>query len=169
MKKIFTLTLVVIMALSLISCKNDKPKEAINDQYANSEDVAEDNPKETMDEQYSHAEGFVDNPPIRIEDTPITFTSKDNTVTATFTNNSDKIITSYRVTVLNKSTNKKAYFDCSKEVDSKKTSPNLQSSESTVTKEEDIEIQKYAVGFTDEKGLDRIVRYNCKTKKYILI
>lgn len=159
MKKIFTLILIAIMAFSLISCQKSKPKE----------DTQVDTQEKTMSEKLEHAEGFVDTPPIHIEDTPITFTSKDNTVTATFTNNSDKIITSYRVTILNKSTNKKAYFNSDEKVNSKKTSANLQSSGSTVTKEEDIEIQKYAVGFTDEKGLDRIVQYNCKTKKYILI
>ncbi len=160
MKKIFIPIIVVIMTFSLIGC-GDKTKTI--------DETKTIDKTKTMDEKYKNAEGIVAEPPIYIENTPITFISENNIVTATFANNTDKNITSYKVTTLIKSTGKKAYFQCDEKVDSKKNSPKIESFNSTATNTDDIEILKYAVGFTDEKGLDRIVEYNCKTKKYILI
>ena len=148
MKKIFIPIIAVIMIFSMIGCE-EKTK--------------------TMDERYANAEGIVEEPLIHIEDVPVTFIDENNTVKATFTNNTEKEVTSYKVTVLIKSTGKKAYFESNKKVKSKKTSDKIESGDSIVTNKDDIEILKYAIGFTDEKDLDRIVQYSCSTKKYIVI
>lgn len=148
MKKIFIPIIVVMMIFSMIGCE-EKTK--------------------TMDEKYANAEGIVEEPPIHVEEVPVTFIDENNTVKATFANNTEKEVTSYKVTVLIKSTGKKAYFESNKKVKSKKTSDKIESGDSIVTNKDDIEILKYAIGFTDEKDLDRIVQYSCSTKKYILI
>lgn len=148
MKKIFIPIIVVMMIFSMIGCE-EKTK--------------------TMDEKYANAEGIVEEPPIHIEEVPVTFIDENNTVTATFANNTEKEITSYKVTVLIKSTNKKAYFESNEKVKAKKISPKIESGDSISTNKDDVEILKYAIGFTDEKGLDRIVQYSSSTKKYILI
>ncbi|WP_160683880.1 hypothetical protein [Clostridium sp. C2-6-12] len=148
MKKILIPIFVVIMMFSMIGCEK-KVK--------------------TMDEKYANAEGIVEEPPIHVEDVPVTFIDENNTVKATFTNNTDKDITSYKVTATVKSTGKKVYFDSDKKVKAKKTSDKIEPRDSIETNKDDIEILRYEFGFTDEKGLDRTVQYSCSTKKYILI
>jgi hypothetical protein len=148
MKKILIPIFVVIMMFSMIGCEK-KVK--------------------TMDEKYANAEGIVEEPPIHVEDVPVTFIDENNTVKATFANNTDKAITSYKVTGTVKSTGQKVYFESDKKVKSKKTSGKIDPRDTIETNKDDIEILKYEFGFTDEKGLERLVQYSCSTKKYILI
>ncbi|WP_160683833.1 hypothetical protein [Clostridium sp. C2-6-12] len=151
MKKILITIFVVIMMFSMIGC--EKKVETVK----------------TTDEKYANAEGIVEEPPIHVEEVPVTFIDENNTVKATFVNNTDKDITSYKVTGTVKSTGKKIYFDSDNKVNSKKTSDKIEPRDSIETNKDDIEIIRYEFGFTDEKGLDRIVQYSCSTKKYILI
>lgn len=147
------------MIVGLIGCGNSKI-ETTNDNSTNIE-VKEENDKNDVKE-----------PPVTIDQLPISITINEpdsiGTVymDATFTNNSNKNITGYSITVLLKDSNEKTYLSTYDTVLPGETSPIFNTFGPKTQNENDIEFLSYDITITNDDGTNTYLTYDNKLKQY---
>lgn len=88
---------------------------------------------------------------------------------ATFTNNSNYIVTGYSLTVLLKDENEKTYLSVYDTVKPGETSPKFESFAPESGEEDDMEVLEYELTIQGEDGTEYFVYYDVKLDKYEVI
>ena len=88
---------------------------------------------------------------------------------ATFTNNSNYIVTGYSLTVLLKDENEKTYLSVYDTVKPGETSPKFESFAPESGEEDDMEVLEYELTIQGEDGTEYFVNYDVKLDKYEVI
>ncbi len=121
---------------------------------------------------YEDIEGETKDPLIKVEELPYEITILEKTsadyryMEATFTNNSDYVVTEYSLIILLKDENDKTYLTSYDTVLPGEVSPKFDSFGPKSGKKEDIEVLTYDLTIQDENGIEYYIYYDVKLDKY---
>jgi hypothetical protein len=161
--KIFIIIVAIIIISGIVyngttNAAKEKEKETISQQQ-----VEKEKPKE---------EEVKKEPPLKIEQLPLDIQIKEPDsigniyIDATYTNNSNKNIVGYNVTVLLKDSNKTTYLMTYNTVLPGETSPKFNSFGPQTKNKEDIQILKYEITIANSDGTKTNLEYDNKLKQY---
>jgi flagellar basal body-associated protein FliL len=156
-KKIISIILISILSVTLIGCAVSKPVSTNTNENAKQEEIKKDEKKE---------------PPLKIEQLPLDIKMREPDsigniyMDATYTNNTDKNIVGYTVTVLLKDSNKTTYLSDHDTILPSETSPKFNSAGPKSKSMDDVQILKYEINIANNDGTKTNIEYDNKLKQY---
>lgn len=161
-KKILTILIISLFAITSIGCGASKPAINTGNKDNKQEDIKKEETKKDEKKE----------PPLKIEQLPINIKMREPDsigniyMDATYTNNTDKNIVGYSVTILLKDSNTTTYLSTHNTVLPGETSPKFNSSGPKTKSLDDIQILKYEITIANEGGSKTTLEYDNKLKQY---
>lgn len=169
-KCISIMLMVIVFMFLVVGCGSDTISEDASTNTNGELNMEKSTDDEEVEDSKADKEAL-----ITVEELPyeITMLEPDSSGTrymeATFTNNSNYIVTGYSLTILLKEENEKTYLSIYDTVKPGETSPKFETFAPESGEEDDIEVLEYELTIQGEDGTEYFVNYDVKLDKYEVI